>query len=87
MPYNNLIAQVGEAQKDNTFMPCPRCGHFRMREKLTHNALSRHGECYICERCGMDEAIRDMTRRVLPAAEWAVCTTPELYFPGKEVYV
>ena len=30
-----------------------------MRDRLTHNCLSRRATIYVCEKCGMGEAIQD----------------------------
>ena len=50
-------------------MPCMRCGG-PMRESLAENALSRALNVYVCPACGMDEALRDAARKVLPISEW-----------------
>lgn len=65
-----LIEEFGKVQ-DASF-PCPRCGQYRMKENLTTNALSRHAKVYICDQCGMDEAIRDMCGKPLPLSEWGI---------------
>ena len=46
-------------------MPCMRCGG-PMRESLAENALSRALNVYVCPACGMDEALQDAARKVLP---------------------
>lgn len=46
-------------------MPCMRCGG-PMRESLAENALSRAMNVYVCPACGMDEALQDAARKVLP---------------------
>lgn len=43
-----------------------------MDPKPVRNALSRHTQVYICPKCGMDEALRDMARKPLPLNEWAM---------------
>ena len=50
-------------------MPCMRCGG-PMRESLAENALSRALNVYVCPACGMDEALQDAARKVLPISEW-----------------
>ena len=37
-----------------------------MRESLAENALSRALNVYVCPACGMDEALQDAARKVLP---------------------
>jgi len=66
-----LIEEFAKVQEGG-FFPCPRCGQYRMKEKLTTNALSRHAKVYICDQCGMDEAIRDMYGKPLPLSEWGI---------------
>ncbi len=51
---------------------CPRCGRFSVKDRLHTNALSRYVDVYICDECGMDEAIRAMADEPLPLREWAV---------------
>lgn len=55
---------------------CPRCGYMSVKDRLHTNALSRHATVYVCDTCGMDEAIRDMKGDVLPATEWAIAKLP-----------
>lgn len=61
-----------EKKKHN--FPCPRCGHMRMHiEKPVLNAFSRRANVYICEACGMDEAMRDaLGIPPIPLNEWAL---------------
>ena len=63
-------------------MPCPRCGRNKLKSPLTHNALSRYADLYVCDECGMTEAMLDMMRNPLPLDQWAVFknTDPELDF-------
>jgi len=51
-------------------MPCPRCGGMNMKTPLEHNALSRYTDLYICDDCGMTEALLDMMRNPLPLDQW-----------------
>ena len=53
-------------------MICPRCGRNILKAPLTHNALSRHADLYVCDECGMTEAMLDMMRNPLPLEQWAV---------------
>ena len=56
-----------------TGLPCPRCGHPRMRDRLVENSLSRRVDVHICNVCGMDEALRDMAGSApLPLNEWGM---------------
>ncbi len=62
-------------QTDGTTF-CPRCGRLTVKEKLHTNALSRHANVYVCDACGMDEAIRDWKHTTLPLKEWAIAKLP-----------
>ena len=57
------------AKNKHTPGPCMRCGG-PMRKSLAENALSRALNVYVCPACGMDEALRDAVRKVLPISEW-----------------
>ena len=50
---------------------CPRCGKDTMKQPLHTNALSRHTALYICDACGMEEAILDYMHAPLPIEAWA----------------
>ena len=53
--------------------PCPRCGRDRMDESPLRNALSRHAMVYICNVCGMEEAILAMQRLTpMLLEQWAI---------------
>ena len=48
---------------------CPRCGR-RMKPQLYTNALSRQlAGVYVCDDCGMDEALREFARYPMPLEE------------------
>lgn len=51
---------------------CPRCGRMSVKDRLHTNSLSRHAHVYVCDACGMDEAIRDWRGQVLPFKDWAI---------------
>ena len=52
-----LIAEFSKKQQGRHFA-CPRCGKMTMdAESVTHNALSRRATVYICDACGMQEAL------------------------------
>ena len=62
-------------QDGGEHMPCPRCGRDNMKENIHANALSRHADIYICDACGMEEAMLKFMSNPLPVAEWA-CFRP-----------
>lgn len=51
---------------------CPRCGGQTIKPCLAANALSRRANIYVCDACGMDEAVRDWMGEPLPFVDWAV---------------
>ena len=67
----NVLLDLKARQLAGERMPCPRCGRDAMNPALTHNALSRHADLYICDACGMDEALLDMRRSPKPQSEWS----------------
>lgn len=67
---DEMIARKIVSDQTNGFPLCPRCGG-RMPDPVTHGALSRHADgVYICEMCGMDEALRDWKGNALPLSSW-----------------
>lgn len=74
-----LIEQFGEKQRNGHFA-CPRCGKMRMDvESVTRNALSRRANVYICDVCGMQEALEDMMDSRSPLTSWSISLTPEAW--------
>jgi rubredoxin len=49
---------------------CPRCGVERMTAGITQNAVSRHINCYVCDECGTDEAVRVYENNIMPLSDW-----------------
>lgn len=60
---------------------CPRCGNMTVKTRLHTNAWSRHANVYICDACGMDEAVRDWQKNPLPLKEWAIAKFPKVVYP------
>ncbi len=72
-----LIAEFSKKQQDGHFA-CPRCGKKKMdSESVTRNALSRRATVYICDSCGMAEAMEDMANSRTPLTAWAIVAAPE----------
>lgn len=46
-------------------------------ESVTRNALSRRTALYVCDACGMQEAIEDMMDSRVPLTAWAIVAAPE----------
>ena len=62
-------------QEAGEHIPCPRCGKDTMKPDLYTNALSRHADgVYICDDCGLSEAMLDYMNNPLPIEDWAVIT-------------
>lgn len=55
---------------------CPRCGQMSVKDRLHTNALSRHATVYVCDACGIDEAIRDRKGEPLSLKDWAIAQLP-----------
>ena len=71
-----LIERFAEKQQGGHFA-CPRCGRMTMdAESVTHNALSRRATVYICDSCGMAEAMEDMANSRTPLTAWAIVAAP-----------
>lgn len=62
---------------------CPRCGYRRMNEIAVRNAKSRQINVYICDQCGMDEALRDAAGlSPIPLNKWTMVQTFEISKDG-----
>ena len=57
---------------------CPRCGRMSVKDRLHTNALSRAATIYVCDDCGMDEAIRAFAGKELPLKDWAIAKLPSV---------
>ena len=57
---DKIIESWSKAQKSGAWLPCPRCGLLTMKEDLYSNAFSRRADVYVCDSCGMQEAIEDI---------------------------
>ena len=72
-----LIERFAKKQRDRHFA-CPRCGEMTMdTESVTRNALSRRTALYVCDACGIQEAIEDMMDSRVPLTAWAIVAAPE----------
>lgn len=70
-----LVERFAEKQVGGHFA-CPRCGRMAMAANPTHNALSRRATVYVCDACGMQEALEDAADSRTPLTAWAICKTP-----------
>ncbi|MBQ9256036.1 MAG: gamma-glutamylcyclotransferase [Acidaminococcaceae bacterium] len=69
----SFLERFSDLQWSYHLPTCPRCGRPNMKPSTATNALSRHANVYICDECGMDEALRDFTGKAIPLTEWAIC--------------
>lgn len=67
-----LIERFAAKQKGGDY-PCPRCGRPVMASDPVRNALSRRATVYVCDECGMIEALEDMPGAFkLPLSVWSI---------------
>ncbi len=64
------IEGLKKKQLDGEKMLCPRCGEDRMRTPVTYNCLSREADVYVCEECGIEEALYAAKGIKLPFEYW-----------------
>ena len=84
---DEMIARKIVLDQNNGFSLCPRCGG-RMPDPVTHGALSRHASgVYICEMCGMDEALRDGKGNALPLSSWKLVRSRRYMHDKKNVEI
>ena len=67
-----FLSRFADLQKDEKLpiCRCPRCGLAKMKKPIYTNALSRHADIYVCDLCGIEEALMDMNHTQLPLEEW-----------------
>ena len=60
-----LLGDLGKLQREGraSGLPCPRCGSNNMNRDPIINAHSQFADVYICNKCGLDEAIRASQHR------------------------
>ena len=63
------LGDLKARQDTGEHMPCPRCGWDTMKENIHTNALSRHADIYICDACGMAEALLKVMSNRLSVAK------------------
>lgn len=76
MTIEEIIINWCMAQNVGCILPCPRCGKMTMNERIETNALSRRAGIYICDKCGLFEAVEDTIDSPLrkPLEEWFIAT-------------
>lgn len=69
----SLIESLMPLQEKGVKFPCPRCGRDRMDPKPVRNALSRYAKVYICDTCGLEEAMMDFCgQEPMPLTAWSM---------------
>lgn len=69
----HILESLGLVQRAGYIEACPRCGHRPMNPNVVLNALSRHADVYICEACGMEEAMIAASHEpAIPLKDWAL---------------
>lgn len=77
------IIEAFATRQQGGYFACPRCGRMTMNaESVTRNALSRRIDVYVCDACGMQEALEDMRTASPPLSSWAITQDPDLW--GRE---
>ena len=73
---SKIIKKIASAQKHGYISKCPRCGWDLMHctdDLTTFGSLSRRADIYVCDECGMVEAMEDCYGlEKLPLSEWAL---------------
>lgn len=85
MSYEEVCAELDANEKIQRFAPmqrkynwpCPRCGRWVMNSDPARNALSRRVEIYVCDQCGIEEAMEDFTGKVTPLSSWDIAKQAE----------
>ena len=70
-----VLGDLKARQDAGEYMSCPRCGRNNIKANIHTNAFSRHADIYICNACGMEEAMLKFMSNPLPMREWA-CLKP-----------
>jgi len=85
METKDILDSWRKIQNTDAILPCPRCGKMTMDTDLLHNALSRRADVYICNSCGIEEAMEDFSSCRNTADESRKKTT-DSWFAVKVVY-
>lgn len=67
------LERFGKVQ--TPFITCPRCGKPNMKDPLHTNALSRFVNVYVCDMCGMAEALLASLGTPPRLRNWAIIET------------
>ena len=70
-----MIANWKIAQDAGAWLPCPRCGCLSMHKDIHKNAYSRRADVYVCDDCGMLEAVEAIPSskvQPIPLEQWFI---------------
>lgn len=70
--------EQGEHTENVEMVRCYRCGNLNRRSSHGSWALSRQIDVFVCNRCGIDEALRSVSGTVFPILQWDVVKRPEI---------
>ena len=77
------LRPLQEAEQD---LICPRCGYNELYSGSFFflNSLSRHADVYICEKCWMDEMLREIDHQPISLDKWSaiVCLSVSGEYPS-----
>ena len=78
-----FLERLCPLQETEQQLLCPRCGRNELYSGLYFflNSLSRYAHVYICEKCWMDEALREIDRQPIPLRIWSAALP--LVFSGE----
>lgn len=67
-----FLERLCPLQETEQHLLCPRCGRNELYSGLYFflNSLSRYAHVYICEKCWMDEALREIDGNPVPLTSW-----------------
>ena len=68
-----FLERLCPLQETEQHLLCPRCGRNELYSGLYFflNSLSRYAHVYICEKCWMDEALREIDHQPIPLRLWS----------------
>lgn len=77
----HYIIRTFAAKQPTGHFPCPCCGRDSMDTRSAlRNALSRRADIYVCNRCGVEEALEDaMGAKEKPMQGWFIARHPETF--------
>jgi predicted RNA-binding Zn-ribbon protein involved in translation (DUF1610 family) len=69
-PIKQTLADLKARQEHGERMSCPRCGQDIMNPDARRNVVSRHADVFVCDDCGMAEAMLECMNNPLPLSRW-----------------